>query len=276
MTKKRGLLFAGVATAGFLALGSGVLAADLPPEPVATWTGFHIGIGGGYGSVLHDGFAEVVAEVDDEDEDLYNLLDFNDLGDEAGLGTIEAGFDWQANENFVLGIFGDFTLADFKAKAGDELCEDDGSDLECFGKRIHVKTDDIWTIGGRIGWLSSEQTLWYVLGGYSNAKLDVSGDVGAVDDEDFSSYKFLSDNDHVDGFTVGAGVESMLTDNVSLKLEYRYSDFGSFKKSGVCEADECETAEDVEPEIEVDSFNAKFDTTMQSIRAVLSWRFNWL
>ena len=107
MTKKRGLLFAGVATAGFLALGSGVLAADLPPEPVATWTGFHIGIGGGYGSVLHDGFAEVVAEVDDEDEDLYNLLDFNDLGDEAGLGTIEAGFDWQANENFVLGIFGD-------------------------------------------------------------------------------------------------------------------------------------------------------------------------
>ena len=161
--------------------------------------------------------------------DFDNLLEFDDLGDEAALGTVEAGFDWQAGDNFVLGIFGDFTFTDFDARGGDFLCPE-GDDDDCIGKKIGVETDNMWTIGGRIGWLSSESTLWYGLAGYTNARVNVSGDVVANEEDILYKFGFLDEKDHVDGFTVGAGVESMLTDNVSLKLEYRYTSLDGFKK----------------------------------------------
>lgn len=280
MAYTRGLLLSGVAMVGFLGLGVSAMAADIveePPPPESTWTGFHFGVGGGYGAVLHDGFLAVEGETDDHDEtvEFNNLLEFDDLGDQSWLGTVEAGFDWQASNSFVLGIFGDFTFTDFDAKAGDLFgCEDDEFPDDCIGKKINVETENVWTIGGRIGFLSSQSTLWYGLAGYSNGKLNVKADVLAGEEDILEEFNFLDDDDRVGGFTVGAGVESMLTDHFSVKLEYRYTDLGNYHKH--FDSDDCDDCtielKGDNIDVDVDSFDTKFDTRMQTIRAVLSWR----
>jgi outer membrane immunogenic protein len=274
------MLLSGVAMAGLLGLAGSSLAADIveePPAPEPTWTGFHIGVGGGYGAVLHDGFLEVFGETDDGSEtvEFNNLLEFDDLGDESWLGAIEVGFDWQASETFVLGIFGDFTFADFDATASDLFgCEEEEFPDDCIGKQINIETDNIWTIGGRIGFLTSPSTLWYGLAGYSNGRVSVNADVLGGEDEILNVFNFLDDDDRVDGFTVGAGVETLITDRFSLKLEYRYTDLGSFSK--LFDSDDCDDCtielKGDNLEAEVDFFDTDFDTRMQSIRVMFSWR----
>jgi outer membrane immunogenic protein len=275
-----------VATAGLVSLPYGAMAADIaePLPPEADWTGFHIGVGGGYGVALHDGFLYVEGEAatvdEDQSEPFTNYLEFDDLADDNWLGTVEAGFDFQAGSNFVIGIFGDYTFTNFDSSALDEVCRTAG-DVDCVGKDISVELDDIWTIGGRIGILSSPDTLWYVLGGYSSAKVNAKADVFASDDfqDNYDGFRFFNDDDRVDGFTVGAGVESMLTQNVSLKLEYRYTDLGSLSAFYDDDCDACGDTLEVEGDnvdIEVDLFDLDVDTKMHSIRAVLAWRFNWL
>lgn len=73
----------------------------------------------------------------------------------------------------------------------------------------------------RLGYLGTPNDLFYVRGGYANAnyKIDTAfgGDVSA----------------DRDGYTIGAGYERMLARNVSARVEYAYSDFGSDKSFGI-------------------------------------------
>jgi outer membrane immunogenic protein len=272
--------------AGFLATGAGVLAADIAPvEPIPTWSGFHIGVGGGYGAALHDGFLDVegTVSIDDDEDEFFNSLFFDDMGDESWLGTVEAGFDWDFGGGFVLGIFGDYTFTNFKSEAGDFLCED-GGPADCLGKAFEVEVDDIWTVGGRLGWASSEQTLWYVLGGYSQGKVQANaaifGQEDADDDTTGFGERFFGDDNWEGGFTVGAGVETMW-DNVSLKLEYRYTDLGSVGSFFSTDDGDTTIAIDILDQgcdadcIEITESEHDYDTHIHTIRAVLAWRFNW-
>ena len=71
----------------------------------------------------------------------------------------------------------------------------------------------------RLGYVVDPGALVYVRGGYANAQYKL--------DDGFTS--FSADRD---GFTVGAGYERMMAKNVSARLEYGYSDFGSDKFFG--------------------------------------------
>ncbi|MBN9144568.1 MULTISPECIES: outer membrane protein [unclassified Novosphingobium] len=64
----------------------------------------------------------------------------------------------------------------------------------------------------RAGYLVTPKTLAYVRGGYSNALTGANiGNIHGSDDRD--------------GWLLGGGVERKLTDKVSARVEYRYSDF---------------------------------------------------
>lgn len=70
----------------------------------------------------------------------------------------------------------------------------------------------------RAGYLVTPATLVYVRGGYANERVGTSIAANGVT---------LSRSEDRDGWLVGGGVERMLTDKISTRLEYRYSDFSN-------------------------------------------------
>jgi outer membrane immunogenic protein len=273
---KKSILFAAIsglamASAGFVSMAG---AADLEPIVEDTWTGFHIGIGGGYGAVLHDGSSEVDGGLGFSGgggAGFFVVDDFDDLGDRGGLLTAELGFDVQLNERFVLGILGDYTWTNFESNSDITSCTFSEDDF-CVASLTKIELDNMWTIAGRFGFLSSPSTLWYGLVGWSSASVDARTRVLISEDDDFIDPIDFSagDHDRVNGFTVGAGVESMLTDNLSLKLEYRFTDLVDFDFDGGGGGPGSGGISGGGAGIDTDVD----DTTIQTIRAVLSWRFN--
>ncbi len=71
----------------------------------------------------------------------------------------------------------------------------------------------------RAGVLVAPDALLYARGGYSNARFSVTNPAGPSENRD--------------GYTVGAGFEKMLGKNVSARVEYAYSDYGSDTLPGV-------------------------------------------
>jgi opacity protein-like surface antigen len=76
-----------------------------------------------------------------------------------------------------------------------------------------------------------------------------------------------SDDDWLDGYYLGGGVEALLTDNVSFKMEYRFSDLGTIKTSKYYEVD-------AEPHgYAAAGVEAEANPTVHAIRATVNWRF---
>ncbi|MCA1197199.1 porin family protein [Sphingomonas sp. R647] len=89
--------------------------------------------------------------------------------------------------------------------ASDSLCTSAGRDLYA-GARAGIK------IGG--------SSLAYVKGGYTNARVDADYVGGAA-----APTVNFSENEDLDGFRVGAGAEHRLASGVTVKVEYRYSNY---------------------------------------------------
>jgi outer membrane immunogenic protein len=267
-----------------LALMAPSQAADLyapPPAPVApvmNWTGFYIGAGGGGNFLFADSYTAVDFFGGKNDFFLDSEHDFfadawtsADLGAVGGFGTVQGGFDWQFADRFVVGVFGNYdfggkTRASHSA-AADPFLRDIRFLSEHDGDiRARVTLGDSWAIGGRFGFLSSESTLWYGLAGYTQARItgeaghDFSGFIGVASEHD-SHYQYRWSGWR-DGVVLGAGVETLLTDAISLKMEYRYANYDSFRGYGG-DGDHYYGVEQV----------AKFDPEVHSIRGVVSWRF---
>jgi opacity protein-like surface antigen len=79
----------------------------------------------------------------------------------------------------------------------------------------------------------------------------------------------------MNGYYVGGGLESMFTDNMSFKLEYRFADLGSIETSqdystGFDAADDGEDDATGDAEAGV---SAKANPLVHSVRATINWRF---
>lgn len=125
-----------------------------------------------------------------------------------GLG---AGYDFDTG-GLVVGIEGEFTDSTAKKCVGSvstsELCANVGRDLY---------------VGGRVGTTvgASKNTLIYAKGGYTDARskltlTETTGNTTTID-----RWKETDG-----GWRVGAGVETKTSNNILLKGEYRYSDYG--------------------------------------------------
>jgi outer membrane immunogenic protein len=183
-----------------LAATSQVLAADLPaaaprqpvaykaPPPVFSWTGFYLGINGGYG------FGE---------SNWFNTVDgptghFNAGGFLLG-GTLGANYQIGS---FVIGLEGDGDWNDAN-----------GSTSNCLVPNCTTRSDWLATIRGRAGY-AVDRVLFYGTGGVA------FGDVEAA----AAGFPFASTTQT--GWTAGAGVEWAFLPNWTAKLEYLYVDLG--------------------------------------------------
>jgi len=190
-----GILFGTLSAA---LLSAPALAADLgQPEPIPTpqytlpappsdWTGFYLGVLGGFGW----GTADTNTAAGD-----INANGF-DVGGYAG-----ANYQWG---NFVIGGETDIVYPFRDGSSG--------------GFRVEQGLNG--SLRARAG-IALDRYLLYGTGGLAATDLEVS--TGGA-----------SDDNVLWGWTAGAGVEGKVMDNVTARIEYRYTDYGaeSFSPGG--------------------------------------------
>lgn len=150
----------------------------------------HAGWNGGYLG-LQVGSGAVVNEIG------FGPVSFNGIGGEGlTFGTL-AGWNFQVGNNFVLGIQGDVSWTDLETS------------LTAF---LSAKPEYIASLSGRVGWIAHPDTLVYLIGGLSWTDYEVNFP-GAQFSQSYS------------GAHIGGGIESRLTEQLSARLEYRYTQF---------------------------------------------------
>jgi outer membrane immunogenic protein len=183
-------------------LSTGAFAADIvSPEviPVFSWTGAYVGlnVGFGGGDAKHPYSRELVGEFRDS-----GSVDATTRG---FLGGIQAGYNYQMGR-LVFGAEADFQGADIKG---------DGYDAQI---RVGARSKLDWygTLRARAGVLATDRFLVYGTGGaaYGHVKTTLFDDWTGS----YSGTKW--------GWTAGAGAEYAVTNNVTFKAEYAYTDLG--------------------------------------------------
>jgi len=195
------------ALGALVAFASVASAADLPtpayrpaykapifsPAPAYSWTGFYIGVHGGYGWSEFSG------------------------SDPTGTGTGQAkgwlagaqlGYNYQIG-SFVIGAAGEYSWADVKVVQDNPF----GT-----GGQASLKNDYFATLALRLGY-AMDRWLIYGKGGaaWTRDKWDVTDGIGG----------FANGNFNRSGWLLGAGIEYGFWNNWSAKLEYNYLHFGS-------------------------------------------------
>jgi outer membrane immunogenic protein len=214
--------FAAVAVcvgAANLVASGGVAAADLggvrdrdmgdsAPAPIhlTNWTGFYIGAGVG-GAMFSASDAEAYIITPAPVTPSAQTIDF---GSQGFLGTVQAGYDFQFPlSRWVAGVFVDY---DWVSAEAERVLNPGAPSL-----RRKISLDDEWSVGGRLGYLFSPDTLVYGLAAYTSQSTTVTG----VFSQD-PNHQFTQSMDG-GGWSLGGGVETHLQDNLSLKFEYRFT-----------------------------------------------------
>jgi outer membrane immunogenic protein len=229
-----------LASASATMLVGTAFAADLavppPPPPVFTWTGFYIG-GYGGGEVTHTSYNTLIgppltafshltpadiAAVDAEGSRTLNKGGF-------ALGA-EAGYNWQVGM-FVLGVetdIGGITSSTRNVSLG--FINGTGSGPGTFFASTlaqRVNNALFGTVRGRLG-ITFDRILVYGTGGLAYT----SGNYGFT----YTDALFPAGGSAVSGnkvgYAVGGGLEYALTNNVSIKGEFLYSQFGKVTATG--------------------------------------------
>jgi outer membrane immunogenic protein len=117
-----------------------------------------------------------------------------------------AGYNYKLSEKVVIG-----------AEAGLTATVDDRIRGASAGQSLVVDPRYSFDLTARAGYLVTDKALVYVRGGYANQRVRTSLDTGAG---------LVRDSDSLDGWVLGGGLEYAITEKVSARVEYRYSDFG--------------------------------------------------
>ena len=190
--------------------------------PAITWTGFYLGVNGGYAWSANSAKLGLDGYAAGECDDGFCGSEATSIDSKGGFGGAQIGYNRQSGA-FVYGLEADFQGAGVHGK--DSLAFDDGED-ENFG--ASAKTDLKWfgTVRARLGY-AFDSTLLYATGGFAFGK--VHDQLTATFDEGDLVSTTVSKNDTVTGYVLGGGIEHKLTPNWSVKAEYQYINLGSTK-----------------------------------------------
>lgn len=187
-----------------------------PETPIGgSWTGGYIGVGGGYGAAVNELSLQDRSPVPGS----VFSASLDGFGHEGGIIALSAGYDVQTHARAVIGGFIDYDFMN--------LDHEDSLDIDGFvSGGLDGEIKDILMIGGRVGYLTSSDTLVFASFGYATSELSpvtVSGSIFGGPPASLT----LIDGERLSGFFLGAGMETRLTADLSLKAEYRYVDLGS-------------------------------------------------
>lgn len=132
---------------------------------------------------------------------------FSSNDEDVVLG-VTAGYDIETATGVVFGVEAEYTDSSLGVSFEDV---DTGESFSINAGR------DLY-VGGRLGFRPGTNGLLYVKAGYTNASIEAEYDDGDA---------VISEEESFDGFRIGAGGEIDLGRNYGIRLEYRYSDYGS-------------------------------------------------
>jgi outer membrane immunogenic protein len=248
-------LFSTIATVSLLAFSLGAQAADLPPRPapyaapvavpVMDWTGFYLGLNGGY-SWGRAG----------RDITFFNPLNGVTIVPPVGTGTTsdsnlngavfggQIGYNWQTS-NWVFGLETDAQWTGQRGSAA-FLCGGTIAGGACLpgltflpagalgtAAAVDQKLEWFGTFRGRFGVAVTPSVLLYATGGAAYGSIKTNVALAGFTPAGVPITAAGSSSDIRLGWTVGAGIEAMLASNWSAKLEYLYVDLGTFSSSAV-------------------------------------------
>lgn len=201
-----------IAAAGFALLASTALAADLPAyeaapmvAPVPTtydWTGFYIGVNGGYG------WGDSNFKFKDVGTSSRTDFDGGLAGGQIGANLQLGGF---LGGGVVIGIEGDIDWTDI---SGSDACHNPAFDC-------NVDINYLASVRGRLGY-AFDRFLVYGTGGvgFGDVDYNIRPNVGG-------GGRFRGSSDTQVGWVAGGGVELGFWRNWSVKGEYNHFDLGT-------------------------------------------------
>jgi len=185
-----------ISTAAALGLATTAMAADIPEpvEPIAPEvygpTVFNW-TGPYVGATIGGGFGTANTKSGGRS---------HDIGMNGVVGGAYAGYNYQVTPNFLVGGEGDFL---FSGQEGDSRFS---------GARIKQRAEWLASIRARAG-VTFDRFLVYGTGGVAFAGLETEAPGG-------------SKTKNKVGWTIGAGAEYAITDNIIGRLDYQYASFG--------------------------------------------------
>lgn len=133
------------------------------------------------------------------------------------MGGIYTGYNWELSNAYLFGLEGDINYSDLSQDTEIEIKDRDYD----WNSRVEWEA----ALRARFG-INYERWLPYVAGGlaFAGVKHNLT-----TDNTDIGTASHIAV-----GFTLGAGVDYALTNNLLLRAEYRYSDYG---KKGIDDND---------------------------------------
>lgn len=187
-----------------LAFSAPAAAADLIIEEPAmpgvvdvggNWDGFYLGI-----------FAGAASYTLSESEAFAQLATDGEIGLSGGLIGVAAGANFYLSDNIVGGIVGDIAWANLNGEG----------DYTPYAAEANVNW--LGSVRGKLG-LDAGAIMPYLTAGLAFANAEVT-------DYDIGGAGYSDSNTHI-GWTAGAGVEIAATEDLSIDILYRYSDYGA-------------------------------------------------
>lgn len=237
-------------------------AADLPvrtpaPAPVAyapvfLWSGFYVGVNGGYGGDKFEyPFAGQIGQT--------TFSGKPSVTSSGALFGAQVGYNWQFASRWVVGIEADYQWSNIEGQVSINGA------VPGFGAANIVAGSEVTSFGtvrARFGY-GWDRALLYVTGGWAYGKVDNGGALAIVPigggGGGFGGA--LSRGTTNTGWTAGLGLEYALTNNLSFKTEYLYVDLGGKNLLTLAGG----------------GIAARLDaeTRFHVARAGLNYRFNW-
>ena len=233
-----------------------------PPPPPPTWTGFYLGVNGGYGGdrFVYPFNASAEDIVDDEDIGTIGANGNANITSSGFLAGGQIGYNWQfPASNFVLGGEADIDWSSIRGRLGANINAFEGDEGLSASADAGTHLQYLGTARVRLGYAFGN-ILPYITGGFAYGQTSSFYNVNFS--EGGGGETFGDSTQHFQtGWTAGAGLEYQITPNLSFKTEYLYVSLSpttlySFNEDGL-------------------SFNLQERTTVNIVRAGLNYRFDW-
>jgi outer membrane immunogenic protein len=225
-----GIAIAAVLTTSAMAADLAVKAPPMVPPVVYNWTGFYIGGNVGYSWGRS---SDTSTLTNTAGTGLFAGTDKADLNGVIGGGQI--GYNWQM-QNWLVGLEADIQGSGergshyYNCPTG--VCTPSttlGGPLAlviivpgvAVPFSVAQRIDWFGTVRGRVGFLATPNVLFYGTGGLAYGGVNTTESIGGPPPAGFAN------TDTRVGWTVGAGVEGVISGNWTAKLEYLHVDLGT-------------------------------------------------